>query len=666
MKLNHKIAAFIPLLIGMIIYIPSLFFELLSWDDYDYILKNPLIKDFSAGGIQRIFTTPEANAIYSPMVLFTWSINYEFFGMNAFVFHLTDVIFHAINGFLCYKVVYHLFKNKNLALFASVFFVIHPLSVEAVVWATARKDNLYTLFFLWATLVYLKHKLNPKRSRMLLVYVLFICAILSKTVAITLPAILVLIDFKQGVRFKSAVVKKLPFFLISLGFIIFGFWAQKAGGAMSDTQLLPFSEKLLYAFSNISTLFIESLIPFNLSPFHPRILVAADYVLTITTLILGIIFLASLIKSKKLSDWQFGILWFLILLAPVSQIIPIGMAQYGDRYAYLALLGTGITIYSLIQRIQIKYARPILYIGSLTAFTFLTITYQPVWKNNFTLWKQAIKDYPNSEVGYNNLAYAYKEIGNIKKAKELYYEASEKAYKPAKTLNNIGFQLIKENHVDSALVYLRNSERINPNYPGVYLNIGNVFYSKKMYDSALNYYLMFIDLDPNEKSAHMNIGLIMNRKKKHTDATHYFSEYINDYPNNANAYKERAFAYLKNGIENYAYQDLLKAKRLNPKLLDINYNLGVINMNRKKFKQAITFFEDELQLSMNSPKSKLNIGVCLMNLGEFKRAINVFNLLEKEYPKWHLIYENRAVAYEQLKEMEKSKTDKKTAQKLKN
>lgn len=665
MKMSHKIAALIPIIIGLIVYIPSLFFDLLHWDDYDYIITNPLIKDFSAEGIKRIFTTPEANAIYSPMVLLSWAINYEFFGMNAFVFHLTDVILHAINGYLCFRVIYLIFQNKNLALFAAVFFIVHPLSVEAVVWATARKDNLYVFFFLSATLIYLKNITKPSLTKNILLYLLFLFAILSKTVAITLPAILVIIDLKKGLNFKKSIKQKTILFGISIGFVVWGFWAQKAGGAMSDAILLTFSERILFAFSNVSTLAIESIIPWNLSPFHPRILVLSDYIFASITLTFGIIFLINLFKAKKLNDWQFGILWFLIILAPVSQIIPIGMAQYGDRYAYLSLVGAAIVCYKLIELIHQKVLKRTLSITLLSLFTFLNMSYQPVWKNDFTLWEQAIKDYPNSEVGYNNLAMAYKSNGNLEKAMSLYHQASKKAYKPAKTLNNIGFQLIKEKQLDLAMTYLRRSEKINPNYAGVYLNIGNVFYSKKMYDSALTYYLQSAKLDPNEKSSYMNIGLIMNRKEKFSEATQYFTEYIKNYPNYASAYKERAFAYLKNGLENYAHQDLIKAKRLNPKLLDVSYNLGVIQMNQRNFNKAILYFEDELKLSMNSPKSKLNIGVCLMNMKEFDRAINVFDLLEKEYPNWHLIYENRAVAYEQIGKTERATLDKQKAKKLK-
>lgn len=646
MKMSHKIAAFIPFILGFVVFAPTLFFDFLNWDDMDFIVKNPLIKDLSRNGIIRIFSTPEANANYSPLVLLSWAINYELYGLNAFSFHLTDVILHALNGFLCFSIIYRLSKDKNLALFVSIFFAIHPLAVEPVAWLTGRKDNLYVFFQLLAILFYLKNKINPSRIKKVLIILFFGCALLSKTVAITFPFLLIIIDLYQGEKLKNAIKTKWFYLFIALTFMIWAFWAQKTGGAMNDTHLVPWHEKLVMAFANLPLLLLKTIFPFGLSPFHPRIIVWHDYLFSLISIVGLIILMRYAIKQKfKLNLISLGILWFLIVILPVAQFIPIGMAQYSDRYAYLAIIGVAIPSYILISKIRYTF---IISIAIFIGFTLLNFNYQPVWKNSETLWSRVISDYPNSEVGYNNLANTYKSKGSYKEAIDLYYEAAKKTNNPFKTLNNIGFELNKMNLPDSALLFLKRSMSINDQYAGVYLNMGNAYYTKQVYDSALIYYYKSIELAPNQKSPHMNIGLLLNRKKQYREATFHFTEYLKKYTRNANTYNARGNAYIALNLEDFALTDLQRARYLNPKLPEVHYNIGVILMRRKKFNQAIPYFEQELKLNINNPNSKLNIGVCLMNLGEFQKAISVFDLIAKEYPNWPLVYENRAVAYKQI------------------
>ena len=175
------------------LYSNSLNNGFVNWDDYQFIFENPFIKNFSWQGIKEIFTIPY-DLNYHPISTLTWLLEFSFKGYQPFIYHFTNIVLHLINVYLVYVFILKLLKNNFIALFTTFFFSIHPMHVESVSWISERRDMLYTLFFLLSIIHYINF--SEKRDRKYLAYslILFLFSLLSKSMAVTLPLVLIVLD----------------------------------------------------------------------------------------------------------------------------------------------------------------------------------------------------------------------------------------------------------------------------------------------------------------------------------------------------------------------------------------------------------------------------------------------------------------------------------------
>ena len=511
-RMARHFATFIIAALSFAIYVPALSNGFVGWDDPVYVTEN---ENLALGGMELLrwaFTTT-TNAQWHPISSLSHAIDFKLFGLeNPFGHHLTSVILHAINSALVFLLTLRLIaaagSNRGYLVPAGTFavssafitaliFAAHPLHVESVAWVSERRDLLFTLFYLLSILSYTYYaKERVSGAGYLLSLIFFICSVMSKPMAVTLPLVLLIVDFYplermargRGARgfvegFIWRVIEKAPFFIVSLLAAAIAIYAMKGSDhivTLTDTTTL---ERVLVAIHGYIFYLYKAIIPLNLAPLYPFPdeirLFSLKYMLPVFFFILISTICAITVRRERL----FTALWlfYLVTLLPVIGIIRVGAQEAADRYSYLPTLAPFLLaaiILALIYRMLYERTGKavimiVLLVVSITLIN-LTVKQARLWSDTITLWSHEIALYPDSVAGaYYNRGIGYMDKGETKKA--------------------IGD--------------LSKAIEMNPGYVSSYNNRGVIYASIRNYDMAIRDFKDALLLDPDDVDALKNIAL---------------------------------------------------------------------------------------------------------------------------------------------------------------
>ena len=417
------------LVFASLVLSPCLRNSFTNWDDPRYLTENSDLKDFSLLGAARIISS-FYNANYHPLTMLTYFLEYHFFKLNPRGYHITNLFLHLVNCCLVFWFIFLLSKSASVSFVATMLFAIHPLNVEPVAWVSGRKDLLYTLFFVSSLIAYLYYLREYKRKLYYLAICTFILSLFSKAAAITLPFMLLLIDYYNRRKlYNKAVFEKIPFFEISFIFLLICIFTQGTFGAIIRMHSTPLFYRGIIVTYAPTFYLVKLLLPIKLSCRYPY--PAWEGVLTLRYLLSpAVIFiLAALVIFSKTHTRKivFGATFFLIAALPVLQIIPFGNSLTADRFNYLPgvglfyLAGEGVRwLYSRINKYGLvaKITVSLILAGLVLGLSILSWHRSKVWQDSITLWSDVLVKYPDSLTALNNRAIAYSAAGNYAKAIE--------------------------------------------------------------------------------------------------------------------------------------------------------------------------------------------------------------------------------------------------------
>lgn len=425
--------------------------ELLTYDTYGYIIDNPNIKELSLTNLYWMFSNTEYMSNWHPLTWLVYALEYHFFGLEPFGYHVVNLVFHILNALLIFQLTIQLcllhakyqcreitfnYSILMIASIATLLFAIHPQRVESVIWIAELKDVLCLFFSVLTLLSYLYYAQTLKKIGYVATLVFFIFALMAKAMAITLPLILILLDIYPTARANlkkyslSLLIEKLPFLLLSCIVVFLTLHGQQQAMAGESVSFLF---RVLNSFHTIVFYFSKLLFPFSLSPFYPY----PDYAnLAITVHVMPVlaVTLISFLSVWYAREHPYGLLawlFFLITLAPVIGIIQVGLQGAADRYTYFAtlpcfmLLGVAI-VYSwqFVSRAStVLWARAmqvlmiIVVSGVITGYAVLTMRYVPAWQTEISLWQAAVNYAPREAIFYQRLALAYLAQSQLEQAK---------------------------------------------------------------------------------------------------------------------------------------------------------------------------------------------------------------------------------------------------------
>jgi tetratricopeptide (TPR) repeat protein len=589
-KILRALPPLIVFLTTALVFVPALRNEFVDWDDEGALLTNTGFRGLGVTQLRWMFTTFFLGH-YQPLSWLTFAFDYLIWDLNPLGYHLTNLLLHAGNAVLFYFVSLKLLALARLdcdewrlrigAAAAALLFALHPLRVESVAWATERRDVLSGLFFLLTLIAYIHAATSVEVSRytrwMALALGAYILSLLSKATAMTLPAILLILDvyplkrlgrssegwFGPGAR--KIWLEKLPFAVLAVGCAAAAAAAQYAAGAMDSLSKHTPLQRLAPASLGLFYYIAKTLYPVRVYPMYDLPMtfspLEAVYVASFT-IVLAVTIVLFFMRHRwpaALAAW----VYYAVALAPVSGIAQSGSQMVADRYSYVsclgwALLAGGAIVYVWRRWLAGRTASIFeVLVISFAALMVLTVRQIGVWHDSETLYAYVLAHTPRpSRIAFNNF----------------------------------GSQLAERGRIDDAIPYFRRAVEIDPKFDEARANLGNALAAQGKTAEAMEQYREAVRLKPNSLSAHHSLALALVREGKIDEA-----------------------------LEHYQ-----RAVEINPGFLEGQNNFGLLLALKGRYAEAITHLRAALEIDPKFPMAHVNLGDVLIALGQRDEAIEHF------------------------------------------
>ena len=491
--------------------------DFIDYDDESYVTKNLHVRTgLTRESVIWAFTTDhEAN--WHPLTWLSHMADCELYGLNPMGHHWTSLQIHLTNTLLLFFILQYMTGALWRSAFVAALFALHPLHVESVAWVAERKDVLSTFFGLLTILSYCFYVKQPNKYKYLVIILFLSLGLMAKPMLVTLPFLLLLLDFWPLGRFRFAtvsrlVLEKVPLFVLSAVSSFVTYFVQQHGGAVTSLEVLPLKIRIANALISYLSYIGKMIWPCGLAVFYPyaKWLPGQAIVSGLVIVCLSVLVIRSARRFPYLAT---GWLWYLGALVPVIGLVQIGSQSMADRYTYIPLVGLFVVVAWGIPDILMQYrikrvALPILYSTVLAFFMICTWFQVRHWQNSMTLFTHTLKVTHNNSPAHYSLGYALAQQGKLDEAIVHYSRALQIDPKYIKVHNNLGNTLARQGNVKGALSHYYEALRIDPNYAGVYFNIGKIFFNQGKIRKAIVNYREAIRINPNMTQALYNLSWI--------------------------------------------------------------------------------------------------------------------------------------------------------------
>ena len=513
--------------------------EFVSYDDDLYVTKNAVVQQgITFHGIFWAFSGSHIGN-YHPLTWLSHMLDVHWFGLNSGIHHLVNVLIHAVNGILIFLLFQKMTANKWPSLLIALLFVIHPVHVESVAWISERKDLLSTFFWLLTMRVYINYTVKRGTIRYLLVILFFLMGLLCKAMLVTLPFVLLLIDYWPLKRFYMKkepsvgrqnvlllIIEKVPLFLFSFGFSLVAFLSQRSGGGVISKAIYPLGTRLANAFVSYMMYISKMVWPSDLAVFYPHPGTVQIWQTIAAAALLAVITFLSFAHARKRPWYLIGWLWYLGTLVPVIGFVQIGNQAMADRYSYVPLIGLFIMVAwgmeELWTKRRLKRVMITCLISVLLIYAAIAWNQVGYWKNSQSLYKHALSVTKDNYLAHNNLGMVFYNQGRLKKALPHFREALRFKPQYIQANNNMGMALIRIGYPAKALPYLGSALRVNPNYAEANNNMGAAFLKLGKAEQARVYFERVVSLQPKDARWYNNLGAAYYQLGKQMQALKMF------------------------------------------------------------------------------------------------------------------------------------------------
>jgi tetratricopeptide (TPR) repeat protein len=665
-----------------VVYLPALRNDFVNYDDSDYVTANLHVQTgLTWENIKWAFTTGHASN-WHPITWISHMLDSQLFGQDAAMHHFVSVLFHVANTLLLFLLLRQITGAIWRSVIVAALFALHPLHVESVAWASERKDVLSAFFFFLTLMAYGKYVSsleggggekseirNPKsetisktekrkhstgRTRHIpLFYIftvtLFALGLMSKPMLVTVPFVLLLLDFwplrrvqlatfnLQPSTFVRVIVEKLAFLLLSAASSAITFKVQQHGGAVSTT--ISLGARVANAVVSYVHYILDMFWPSHLSVLYPHPGTWPTLQVAASAVLLLIVTATVIFSFRKHPYLPFGWFWFLGMLVPAIGIVQVGIQCRADRYTYLPLVGLFVMLVwgveELVQRFAvtpddsttqpIERPSPAFVTGLclLCVFGCAAITSRQIgyWRNSETLFRRAVQVTQKNYLAYNNLGFYLSNRGEVAEAMENYRRALEIKPDYEDALNNLGYAYANQKKYPEAIAEYEAALRIRPNHPEVHNNLGNALADVGRVDEAIAHYMSTLRQKPEHADAHNNLGVALSMKGRYAEAIDNFHAALRYKPRDASAHSNLGNAYAIQGKFDLAIPEYEEAIRLNPKDSQAHNNLANCLASQAKLDEAILHYNTALALKPNDPELHYNLGMAFVRQGKRQEAL---------------------------------------------
>ncbi len=590
-----------------------------NYDDDVYVYDNPAIaQGLSFHGVVRIFTHADAPGEWLPMTALSRMLDCQLYGLHAGGHHLTNILLHIATACLLFLLLRNLTGLFWPAAFVAGVFAIHPLRVESVAWVTERKDVLSGLFFMLTLLCYARAvtgtqtgaapgRIVPRYYWLAVMF--FVLGLVSKPMLVTLPFVLLLLDYwplNRWAHYVSDVsrsrlqvwlglfVEKIPFLLLSIAACVVTVQLQKK--SLGSVQVFDFSSRIGNALETYVAYLWQMLCPLGLAVFYPHpqnhfsILNAG-----LSLLVLCLISAGVLAGRRKHPYLLVGWLWYLGMLVPVIGLLQAGEQARADRYTYLPQIGLYILVAWGAMDLAGAWRHGRAGLGfAATAILIALLGVAQVqasyWKDSVSLWTHTLACTTQNYLAHNDLGMALDSQGKAAEAIEQYEQAVQ----------------------------------IMPGYINAHNNLGVALASQGRLAEAINQYAQALQLDPGRAEVHNNLGIVLAGEGRLTDAVEQYERALQLKPDYANAHNNLGVALAGENRLAEAIEHYQRALQLEAGHAEVHYNVGNALTGEGKLTEAIEQYERALQLAPDHAGAHNNLGMALAGAGRLTEAIEQY------------------------------------------
>jgi protein O-mannosyl-transferase len=591
----------------LVIYIQVGRFDFTGYDDPEFVVNNLHLRDgLTPASIAWAFRTGYA-ANWFPLTWLSYLAGVSLYGFDSGWHHLTNVILHAINSVLLFSVLRRMTGARWRSAFVALLFAVHPLHVEPVAWIAERKEVLSGLFWMLSLQAYLGYVKRPRVGAYMLVLLAFSCGLMSKPMIVTLPFILLLIDFWPLQRWKDTtarrlILEKAPFIALAAAASGITFMVQRSAGALSSAAEVPLGFRIENALVSYLAYLRQFLWPAKLAvlyPYAPQMPVwqaigAAAILAGITALAIS--------QRKQRPYVTVGWLWFAGVLVPVIGLVQVGIQSRADRYMYIPLIGLSIVVVWGVSEIAVRRAivRPVTALAAAACCGYGAAAWYSAayWRDTVTLFRHAI------EVTDNNWG----------------------------ALAILSHTLLQQNRVDEAMPYVTETLRLRPNLAEAHINYGGALSRRGDFDAAAAQYRKALESDPESPDAHEGLGVIQTEKGQLDEALANLTAAEKAMPGDANKHYNLGRLYGLADHPDLAVAEFAEAVRIQPDDAAARFNLGAAYAAQDWYAEACEQFREALRLRPDYIAARFNLGGALASLGRLDEAIGEFREVLRVQP----------------------------------
>ncbi len=501
-----------------------------NYDDDACVYQNPMVqKGLSAQGVEWAFTHTQVGH-WDPLTTLSHMADCQLYGLWAGGHHLTNVVLHAAAAILLFLALLAMTGALWRSGFAAALFAVHPLRVESVAWVAERKDVLSGVFFMLALWAYARFVRQQSRGRFAAVMVFFLLGLMSKSMLVTLPFVLLLLDYWPLKRFGSdgeaagcntawrLCEEKIPLVLLSILFSVLQMIADRDN--VTPFGRMPLMQRVGNALTSYVEYLRQMLWPVDLAVLYPH--PGGSLPLPEIVLAAGLLALLSVgaVAARKKQPWlTVGWLWYCGMLAPVIGIVQSGELARADRYTYLPQIGLYIAgTWAAADRIRTwRYRRVAAVVAAATVLpSLMLIAARQVlcWHDSISLWTHTLSCTQGNSIAHNNLGIVYESSGRHSDAITQYRDALQIDPAYAEAENNFGNVLVQEGRTDEAIARYRDALRDNPDYVLAHSDLGVALAREGRIEEAISEFRRSLQLDPANAGVRRNLDIALSQQAR--------------------------------------------------------------------------------------------------------------------------------------------------------
>jgi len=637
----------------------------INFDDNVYITDNPHVQQgLTLNGITWAFTTGHATN-WHPLTWISHMVEYELFGTNPAGHHFISLLLHIANSVLLFLVFRRISGMIWPSLLLAALFALHPLHVESVAWASEKKDVLSTFFWMLTLWTYVRYAEKSTFLRYLSVFFSLALGLLAKPMLVTLPFVLLLMDFWPLRRLsferyadpstglgpthtmpnrRESIVhllrEKIPLIVLVIASSTATYIAQQTGGSVSSLDSLPIGIR----FSNALVAYVwyiqKMFWPDQLAVFYPHALNAIPLWKTVASgLLLCTISFTVIRLMRKQPYLAVGWFWFVGTLIPVIGIVQVGAQSMADRYSYVPHIGLFIMIawgisYLLVKRPQVRL--PLILVGASVILALAVKTWSQVglWRDSNTLFEHALKVTTDNWLAHQQLGFSLGSKERYAEALPHYSEALRLRPYLEQLHYGIGTALSGLGRTSEAIAHFNEAIRLNPEYAEVYYQYGLTLARQGQFADAIARYEEALRIKPDYAEAHNNLGVALGSVGRVKEARDHVARALQINPSFAQAQNNMGNILMQEGVTNEAIEHYSEALRLNPDNSDARKNLDIALAKQKERTGTPTQPTQQVPSVSDNAELYFNEGVTFYSQGKMKEAISKFSEALRARPKY--------------------------------